>query len=106
MTRGITGRAPVNPDSFSVSSPEPAPGSTSRPTPGEPSGTVELPFLTDQGALLGQNHLVDGNPVRFAQGPLALRADDEWRTKMRPGHRRTVTALTLPFLAGYHYPLR
>lgn len=73
---------------------------------GEPTDTVELPFLTDQGALLAQNHLVDGNPVRFAKGPVVLRADDEWRTKMRPGHRRAVTALTLPFLAGYHYPLR
>lgn len=72
---------------------------------GEPED-VALPFLTDQGALLGENHLVDGNPVRFAKGAVSLRTDEEWRTKLAPGHRRAVTALTLPFLAGYGYPIR
>jgi hypothetical protein len=73
---------------------------------GEPAADAALPFLTEQGVLLAENHLVDGNPVRFAKGAVPLRADEEWRTKMRPGPRRAVTALTLPFLATYRYPLR
>lgn len=73
---------------------------------GEPGNDLALPFLTEEGAVLAPNHLVDGNPVRFAKGPLRLRTDDEWRTKMSPGHRRAVTALTLPFLAAYRYPVR
>jgi hypothetical protein len=72
---------------------------------GEPDD-VSLPVLTERGVLLGENHLVDGNPVRFAKGAVPLRADDEWRSKLRPGRRRVVTALTLPLLAGYRYPLR
>jgi hypothetical protein len=67
---------------------------------------VALPFLTPDGALLAQNHLVDGNPVRFSTGAVPLRADEEWRTTMAPAHRLAVTALTLPFLAAYRYPVR
>ena len=71
---------------------------------GEPPADAALPFLTEQGVLLAENHLVDGNPVRFAKGAVPLRADEEWRTKMRPGPRRAVTALTLPFLASLPLP--
>jgi Sulfotransferase family len=67
---------------------------------------TELPFLAGDGAVLRPSHLVDGNPVRFATGPVQLRADDEWRSRMRPRDRAVVSALTLPFLAAYRYPLR
>lgn len=67
---------------------------------------VSLPFLTEQGVLLAENHLVEGNPVRFAKGAVPLRTDQEWRSKMTPRHRRAVTALTLPLLTAYRYPLR
>ncbi|MGZ4470446.1 MAG: hypothetical protein ACXVXM_00620 [Nocardioidaceae bacterium] len=55
--------------------------------------------------LLGENHLVDGNPVRFSRGPVALLPDDEGRARMPDRARRTVTALTLPLLAAYGYPI-
>lgn len=72
---------------------------------GEPDD-VELPFLTSEGALLAENHLVDGNPVRFSKGAVPLRSDEEWRTRMASRDRRLVTALTLPLLATYGYPVR
>lgn len=72
---------------------------------GEPDD-VALPFLTPEGALLAENHLVDGNPVRFNKGAVPLRMDEEWRTRMAAKDRRTVTALTLPLLASWRYPIR
>ena len=66
-------------------------------------GEPELPFLKGAQADLAENHLVDGNPIRFAHGPMQLRPDDEWRQMMPTLSRRTVTALTLPLLAAYGY---
>jgi hypothetical protein len=64
----------------------------------------ELSFLRNGAATLQTNHLVDGNPVRFTQGPLKLRLDDEWRRSLSARDRRTVTALTLPLLKRFRYP--
>jgi hypothetical protein len=63
----------------------------------------DLGFLTDDAARLGENHLVDGNPVRFHHGELRLRPDLAWQTALSPRRVRTVTALTLPFLRSYDY---
>ena len=65
------------------------------PSPVGADGTVEL----------GGNHSVAGNPVRFTTGPVAVRADDEWRRAMPARHRALVTTVTLPLLARYGYPL-
>lgn len=65
------------------------------PNPVGDDGTVEL----------SGNHSVAGNPVRFTTGAVTIRADDEWRRAM-PGRRQAlVTALTLPLLARYGYPV-
>jgi hypothetical protein len=66
---------------------------------------ASFPFLADSQLTLSENHLVDGNPVRFAANPLLLRTDEQWRTKMPTRDRALVTALTLPMLVGYRYPL-
>jgi hypothetical protein len=68
-------------------------------------GAADLGFLGDGEADLHPNHTVDGNPVRFAVGPVRLRADDEWRRRMASSDRRSVTALTSPLLLAYGYPL-
>ena len=68
-------------------------------------GEGDLGFLRDGEADLHPNHTVDGNPVRFATGPVRLRTDDEWRRRMPPSDRRSVTALTSPLLMAYGYPL-
>jgi Sulfotransferase domain len=63
------------------------------------------------GALLtaGPNrgqHSVAGNPLRFAEGPVELRVDDQWRRDLPARQRRIVTTLTAPLLRLYGYRLR
>jgi UDP-N-acetylglucosamine transferase subunit ALG13 len=72
---------------------------------GAPVADRALSFLGDGEARLAPNHTVDGNPVRFAVGGVALRVDDEWRHRMSPGRRLWVTALTSPTLLRYGYRL-
>ena len=68
---------------------------------------ASLDFLgsdaSERWADLGAAHTASGNPMRFATGKIAIRADDRWRTAMPAAQRRTVTALTLPLLARYGY---
>ncbi len=54
---------------------------------------------------LQPTHTVSGNPMRFKQGQLKLKLDDEWHRAMLPRDRRLVTAATLPLLIRYDYPL-
>lgn len=48
-------------------------------------------------------HTVAGNPLRFARGPLRVRADEEWRTGLPAGARALVGVLTLPLRLRYGY---
>jgi hypothetical protein len=52
---------------------------------------------------LGVHHSIGGNPVRFERGPIALKADDAWRTEMGLGSKTLVTAISWPLLAWYGY---
>ena len=56
--------------------------------------------------VLEPGHGLDGNPMRFTHGIMALREDDEWRRSMPSRDRRVVTALTSPMLSRYGYGLR
>jgi Sulfotransferase domain len=60
-------------------------------------------FLTSDRANLSATHTASGNPMRFATGSMALRADDEWRAALPAADRAIVSALTLPLLARYGY---
>lgn len=71
---------------------------------GEP--TERLPFSGPRTARLTGNHSVSGNPSRFKVGEVAIRDDATWRHEQSPGDRAAVTALALPFLARYRYPIR
>ena len=64
-----------------------------------------LPLRGDRVALLGENHGVMGNPSRFVTGEVELREDEEWKRAQSPSDRRLVTALTLPLLVRYRYPV-
>jgi hypothetical protein len=66
-------------------------------------GPADLSFLGRDAATLRQAHTVAGNPVRFAEGTVELRADLEWASRMPIGQRRVVTSLTWPLLAHYGY---
>jgi hypothetical protein len=65
-----------------------------------------LPLVEDHTAQLGTNHTIGGNPARFSTGRVELRRDDEWRSEQRPSDRAVITAITLPLLARYGYPVR
>jgi hypothetical protein len=66
----------------------------------------QFPFLNGPQLTLAENHLVDGNPVRFAKNPLTLKLDEQWRSEMSPRARAAVTILTSPLLRTYGYQLR
>lgn len=65
-----------------------------------------LDFLGTDSVRLGPIHSVSGNPMRFSSGLLPIRLDDEWRHRLAPGHRLTVSLVTWPLLRRYGYALR
>jgi Sulfotransferase family len=62
-----------------------------------------LGFLSGSKAVVGEQHTVSGNPLRFRSGVIEIRADEEWRGSMPVGTRRLVTALTAPARPAYGY---
>ena len=50
---------------------------------------------------LGNQHLLAGNPVRFATGRITLCEDIEWRHHMSQHKKTVVTAITAPLLLRY-----
>ena len=62
-----------------------------------------LAFLRRGEADLAPNHTVDGNPMRLHAGPIALRADEGWRTALPDRDRRIVRAITAPLNVAYGY---
>lgn len=60
-------------------------------------------FLEDGRALLGVNHTVAGNPVRFQSGEIAINPDDEWQEEMAPADRRLVELVTGRLAASYGF---
>jgi hypothetical protein len=67
-------------------------------------GSSQSPPAIRAGQLeIGAQHTLGGNPVKFRTGPIRLRLDDEWQSKMDRRHRAMVTALTWPMIAAYGY---
>lgn len=66
----------------------------------------ESPVGDDQTVTTGPNHAVAGNPNRFRTGAIKLRLDDEWRGKLSLRDRTVATAIALPLLRRYGYPVR
>ncbi len=65
------------------------------------------PFLQgDSADFTVTNHTVSGNPMRFQEGSVQLRLDNEWERSMTRTDKALVTALTWPLLLKYHYPVR
>jgi hypothetical protein len=67
---------------------------------------AELPLVGERDVKLGISHTVSGNPNRFDTGTVELRQDRAWQDEMHSRDRALVTALTLPLLTRYHYPVR
>jgi hypothetical protein len=70
----------------------------------EPAG--ESPFLDDRTVELTPRHTLKGNPNRYQTGPIVIRRDDDWRSRLPARSAATVTLMTLPLLLRYRYPLR
>ena len=66
---------------------------------------AEPPLVGEREVKLGVSHTVSGNPNRFETGAVKLRTDREWISRMSPRDRALVTALTLPLLLRYGYPV-
>lgn len=62
--------------------------------------------IHDGYATLQTTHSAWGNPNRFRHGRVKLELEDEWRSRMPASDRAVVTALTLPLLLHYGYPVR
>ena len=63
----------------------------------------QLSFIRDGKVELMPGHTVAGNPMRFAGGAMALRIDDEWKTRMPRQHQLVVKLLSSPGLLRYGY---
>lgn len=69
------------------------------------SEPARLPLRDERTAILGQNHTLMGNPSRFATGPVEIRSDDEWKLRLGRWDDLLITAVTMPLLLRYGYPI-
>ena len=68
------------------------------------AGMVDrLSFLDGNRAMLGVDHTVAGNPIRFSRREFTVRQDDEWRQALPAWARRVTTLVTWPLLLAYRY---
>jgi hypothetical protein len=77
---------------------------TATATLGVPLTRADLPAAGGD-VVLEPSHGLSGNPGRFRSGLVPLLRDDRWATEMPASSRALVTALTLPLLSKYRYPL-
>lgn len=66
---------------------------------------TDVPLLDGEGAVVRPNHTVSGNPGRFASGRISVRADDRWVASLPSLDHAMTTAVTLPLLLRYGYPI-
>jgi hypothetical protein len=84
----------------------------------DPSATLErvadmvglpfagLRFVDFRTVELAENHTVWGNPSRFRTGRTIIRHDADWVDALGTRARQLTTALSLPLLPRYRYPLK
>jgi len=70
---------------------------------GVPVSDASLAFCDSRAVQLGVDHTVAGNDMRFSQGVITIREDDEWRRSLNRRQRRVVTALSWVFLRRWGY---
>lgn len=68
---------------------------------GLPAVPSDLLPIGEGRVMLGPSHGLSGNPSRFHDGEIALRADEAWRDQMSRRDRVIVTMIGLPFLLRY-----
>ncbi len=65
----------------------------------------QLPLTSEHEVLLGENHSVGGNRMRFQRGVTELRLDEKWKSEMKPLYKVLVNLFTWPVLLKYGYRL-
>lgn len=68
---------------------------------GLPAPPEHLAHIGDGRVVLGTSHGLSGNPSRFRDGEITLRADETWRASMSRRDRLIVTAIGLPLMLRY-----
>jgi hypothetical protein len=66
----------------------------------------DLSFVRDTSVELEPTHSVAGNASRFQAGRMKLELDEAWADRQPRSHRLVATALAVPFLQRYGYPVR
>lgn len=72
---------------------------------GLPPDPSQLAHIRGTSVLLGQSHGLSGNPSRFRDGTITLRADEAWRDRMPRRDSAVITAISLPLLLRYRWRL-
>jgi hypothetical protein len=67
---------------------------------------IAIPVSANGVAQLTASHTVSGNPMRFQTGAVPIVADETWQTATSRRSLATVTAVTLPLLHHFDYPIR
>ena len=65
--------------------------------------TPNLSFVNMSSVLVGADHIVSGNQMRFESGWISVKADEEWRHKLARRHLWILNAIAWPWLARYGY---
>ncbi|MFU8876150.1 sulfotransferase family protein [Micromonospora sp. SL4-19] len=71
--------------------------------PSSSAGPAARPDPEPSPASPARVHSVAGNPLRFSDGPLTIRRDEAWRTRLPRRSRAVVSLATLPFRVRYGY---
>jgi hypothetical protein len=69
-------------------------------------GSVDGAFLGPRTVRVRESHALAGNPSRHQTGTLVIREDGEWWARQRTLDRWLASAVALPLLRRYRYPLR
>jgi hypothetical protein len=73
---------------------------------GRPPSDEDLAFVHGNEVDLAVDHFAAGSRMRLQAGPIPLVLDEVWRRELPTPQRRLVTALSLPLLRRYGYPIR
>jgi len=64
---------------------------------------ADLSFLQGDHFHANPTHTVAGNPLRFTNGNITVKTDEEWKSAMPPLQKYITTGLTWPLLLKYRY---
>ena len=64
-----------------------------------------IPSIREKTFDIVETHTVSGNPGRFRLGPIEVSPDTRWLEQLSPARKAAATAIALPLLRRYGYPI-